>query len=213
MNERATCAMFMAFMTCFCSPPGSSPPADSALMASLAFWQPFNPMIWLRACWWGLRLVHGACMYASMYKLRQLCTLQNTSVRETQHGVACTWFGQHQCHRSHYGHTESLVPSDRLASLPFLALCLLCLLCLHFAILTLTPILLFWPRKSKCVCVCMCLCVCVCVCACVCVCVYVRVCVCVCTYLLLLSKVGTTELESSQALLLLLGTPFCLWQL
>jgi hypothetical protein len=33
MNERAMCAMFMAFMTCFCfSPPGSSPPADSALM-------------------------------------------------------------------------------------------------------------------------------------------------------------------------------------
>ena len=34
MNERAMCAMFMAFMTFFCfSPPGSSsPPADSALM-------------------------------------------------------------------------------------------------------------------------------------------------------------------------------------
>ena len=34
MNERAMCAMFMAFMTFFCfSPPGSSPPADSALIA------------------------------------------------------------------------------------------------------------------------------------------------------------------------------------
>ena len=85
------CAMFMAFMTCFCfSPPGSSPPADSALMfiGILTALQSHDlaesMLVGLAAGAWCLHV------YKHVYKLRQLCTLQTTSVRDPQHGVACT---------------------------------------------------------------------------------------------------------------------------
>jgi len=73
MSERCARCLWPSWPV-FASVLQAAHPLQIVPSCSLAFWQPFNPMIWLRACWWGLRLVL-ACIHVYVYSLA--CTACN----------------------------------------------------------------------------------------------------------------------------------------